>query len=137
MIENAVVVGLVLGFCVIMDLAILVLSKILPIYFPSAVKQSRWEAGNLPIERPKYTLPMQYFGFMFMFMAAEPILVVLLLLSAYPTTDFILLLLLALLLLVPAIWVGYKVALEMAAGGSKHSGSKHSGSKQKQFKNKS
>ena len=114
MLENAVVVGLVLLVCVLMDIVLLILSKIWPIYHPSEVKMSRWEAGNIPIRLPKYTLPMQYFGFMFMFMAAEPILVILLLFSAYPSVNFYLVLLLSLLLLLPAIYVGYKISLEMA-----------------------
>jgi len=63
---------------------------------------------------PKYTLPMQYFGYMFLFMAAEPIVVILLLFSAYPGLGFSVLLLLSLLLLIPALYVGYKIALEMA-----------------------
>ena len=118
MIENVVLIGLVLLVCVATDFALLIIIKILPMYYPSEVKMSRWEAGNLPIKYPKFTLPMQYFGFMFMFMAAEPIIVVLLLLSAYPSLDFIVLMLLVLLLLLPAIGVGYKVSLEIA--GLKH-----------------
>ncbi|RLG34862.1 NADH-quinone oxidoreductase subunit A [Methanosarcinales archaeon] len=111
MIENAAVVGLLLAVCVLMDSVLLILSKIWPRYHPTEVKMSRWESGNLPIRNPKYTLPMQYFGFMFMFMAAEPILVILLLLSAYPTVHlYPVLLLLSLLLLLPAIYVGYKVS---------------------------
>lgn len=113
MIENAVVIGLLLAVCILMDIVLLILSKIWPIYHPTEVKLSRWESGNIPIRLPKYTLSMQYFGFMFMFMAAEPILVILLLLSAYPTSSFYLVLLLSLLLLLPAIYVGYKVSIEM------------------------
>jgi NADH-quinone oxidoreductase subunit A len=114
MIENALIISFVLLVCIILDIALILLSAILPRYHPSDVKQSRWEAGNLPIKYPKYTLPMQYLGFMFMFMAAEPILVILLLLAAYPAVNYYIVLLLALLLLLPAIYVGYKVSLEMA-----------------------
>ncbi|MCK4476405.1 MAG: hypothetical protein KAU16_06730 [Methanophagales archaeon] len=115
MIGNAVAVGVLLLACILMDMAILILIKIWPIYHPSEVKLSRWEAGNIPIRLPKYTLPMQYFGFMFMFMAVEPILVILLVFSAYPTPNFYLVLLLSLLFLLPAIYVGYKISLEMAS----------------------
>ncbi len=116
MIENALVVVLLFVVCIVMDIALLILSKILPMYYPSEVKQSRWESGNLPIKNQKFVLPMQYFGYMFMFMAAEPILVVLFLFSAYPRApNFIIMLLLSLLLLVPAVYVGYKVSVEMAS----------------------
>ena len=116
MIENALVVVVLFVVCIVMDIALLILSKILPMYYPSEVKQSRWESGNLPIKNQKFVLPMQYFGYMFMFMAAEPILVVLFLFSAYPRApNFIIMLLLSLLLLVPAVYVGYKVSVEMAS----------------------
>lgn len=114
MIENALIIGFVLLVCIVMDIALLWLSAILPRYYPSDVKQSRWEAGNLPIKYPKYTLPLQYLGFMFMFMAAEPIIVILLLFAAYPAVNYYIVLLLALLLLLPAIYVGYKMSVEMA-----------------------
>jgi len=115
MIENALVVGLLFAVCIVMDIALLIISKILPMYYPSEVKQSRWESGNLPLKNQKFVLPMQYFGYMFMFMAAEPILVVLFLFSAYPRApNFIIMLLLSLLLLVPAVYVGYQVSNEMA-----------------------
>jgi len=114
MMENAIIIGLVLFVCVLVDVIMLILSKIWPVYHLSEVKTSRWEAGNIPIRLPKYTLPMQYFGFMFMFMAVEPILVTFLLFSAYPSVNFYLILLLSLLLLLPAIYVGYKISLEMA-----------------------
>jgi NADH-quinone oxidoreductase subunit A len=114
MMENAIIIGFVLLVCVLMDVIILILSKIWPVYHPSEVKTSRWEAGNIPIRHPKYTLPMQYFGFMFMFMAVEPILVILFIFSAYPSVNFYLILLLSLLLLLPALYVGYKISIEMA-----------------------
>nr|QNO53348.1 hypothetical protein KFLEFLPM_00001 [Methanosarcinales archaeon ANME-1 ERB6] len=112
MIGNVVVVGLVLVICILLDIVFFTLTKIWPRYYPSEVKQSRWESGNMPIRLPKYTLPMPYFGFMFMFMAAEPILVIILLFSAYPTVYFYAVLLLSLLLLLPTIYVGYKVSVE-------------------------
>ncbi len=114
MMENALIIGLVIFVCVLVDIIMLILSKILPVYHLSEVKTSRWEAGNIPIRHPKYTLPMQYFGFMFMFMAVEPILVMLLVFSAYPSVNFYLVLLLSLLLLLPALYVGYKISIEMA-----------------------
>jgi NADH:ubiquinone oxidoreductase subunit 3 (subunit A) len=67
---------------------------------------------------PKYTLPMQYSGYMFLFMAVEPIIVLLLLYSAHPSLSFTMLLLLSLLLLIPALYVGYKITLEIAESQS-------------------
>ncbi len=120
MIENVVLIGVVLAVCVLTDVSLLLLIKILPVYYPSDLKESRWESGNLPIQHPKFTLPMQYFGFMFMFMAAEPVIVLLLLLSAYPSLEFIAVMLVVLLLLLPTIYVGYKAALEVADIGIRH-----------------
>lgn len=114
MMEIALIIGLVLLVCILMDVMLLILSKIFPRYHLTAVKTSRWEAGNVPTWYPKYTLPMQYMGFMFMFMAAEPILVIILLFSAYPAVSFYVILLLSLLLILPAIYVGYKITIEIA-----------------------
>jgi NADH:ubiquinone oxidoreductase subunit 3 (subunit A) len=99
-------------------LILLLLVKVLPRYNLTEIKTMRWEAGNPPMKFPKYTLHMQYFGYLFLFMAAEPIIVVLLLFSAHPSVSFTLLLLLSLLLLLPALYVGYKMALEMAEARS-------------------
>jgi len=115
MIENVLLIGVLILICVLTDGILLLLVKILPRYDPTEVKMWRWEAGNPPMKFPKYTLPMQYFGYMFLFMAVEPIIVILLLFSAHPgLIGFRVLLLLSLLLLLPAIYVGYKIALEMA-----------------------
>ena len=114
MIENVLIIGVLILICVLTDGILLLLVKILPRYDPTEVKMMRWEAGNPPMKFQKYTLPMQYFGYMFLFMAAEPIVVILLLFSAYHGLSFLVLLLLSLLLLLPAIYVGYKIALETA-----------------------
>lgn len=114
MIENVLIIGVLILICVLTDGVLLLLVKILPRYDPTEVKMWRWEAGNPPMKFPKYTLPMQYFGYMFLFMAVEPIIVILLLFSAYPGLGFLVLLLLSFLLLLPALYVGYKIALEMA-----------------------
>lgn len=112
MIENNVlVVGVLIFICLLVDGVLLILIKILPRYSPTEVKMSRWEAGNIPIKFPKYTLPMQYFGFMFMFMAVEPIIVLLLIFSAFPTVNFLILLLFSFLFLLPAIYAGYRMMI--------------------------
>ena len=118
MIENALIIGVLIVVCVLVDGVLLLLVKILPRYNLTEIKTMRWEAGNPPMKFPKYTLPMQYFGYMFLFMAAEPIIVILLLFSAYPSGSFPILLLLSLLLLLPAVYVGYKITLEMAEARS-------------------
>jgi len=114
MLENALIIGVLVLICVLVDVVLLLLVQVLPKYNLTEIKTMRWEAGNPPMKFPKYTLPMQYFGFMFLFMAVEPIVVILLLFSAYPSASFMILLLLSLLLLLPALYVGYTITLEMA-----------------------
>lgn len=112
MIENAFVIGLILVVCVLTDVMILALSKILPRYNLTDLKRSRWEAGNLPVPNPKSALPIQYLGFMFIFMAVEPILVTLFIFAAYPGLNFYIILIVSLLIVLPAIYVGVKVTKE-------------------------
>jgi len=114
MLENALIIGVLVLICVLVDVILLLLVRVLPRYNLTEIKTMRWEAGNPPMKFPKYTLPMQYFGFMFLFMAVEPIVVILLLFSAYPSASFMILLLLSLLLLLPALYVGYTITLEIA-----------------------
>jgi len=114
MLENVLIIAVLVIVCVTVDGVLLLLVKILPRYNLTEIKTMRWEAGNPAMKFPKYTLPMQYFGYMFLFMAAEPIIVLLLLFSAHPSLSFTMLLLLSLLLLLPALYVGYKISLEMA-----------------------
>ena len=90
------------------------LAKVLPKYNPTLVKMQRFEAGNPPLAAPKYVLPMQYAGFLIMFMAVEPVLVLLLLFSAYPTIDAIALILISIVLLIPVVYVSYQYALDIA-----------------------
>jgi NADH:ubiquinone oxidoreductase subunit 3 (subunit A) len=110
MIEAILLIVVIVLICVVTDGLLLVLVKLLPRYDLTEIKTMRWEAGNPPMKNPKYALPMQYFGYMFLFMAAEPIVVILFLLAACPGFNFMVLLLLSLLLLLPAIFVGYKIA---------------------------
>ena len=117
MIENVLIIAVLVVICVLVDGVLLLLVKVLPRYNLTEIKTMRWEAGNPPMKFQKFTLPMQYFGYMFLFMAVEPILVLLLLFSAHPSTSFTVLLLVSLLLLLPALYVGYKMALEMAEAG--------------------
>jgi NADH-quinone oxidoreductase subunit A len=115
-IDNIIIIGAVIVISLLIDGAILILSKILPRYRITEVKESRFEAGNIPIRNPKYKIPMQYFGYMYMFMAIEPVLVLLLLFSVYPSLNFYILLLLTAVLFIPAVFFGYKLTLSMAYG---------------------
>jgi len=119
MIEVILLIGLVVLICVLVDGILLLLVKILPRYDLTEIKTMRWEAGNPAMKNPKYALPMQYFGYMFLFMAAEPIVVILFLFAACPGFNFLVLLLLSLLLLLPAIYAGYRIAGEMSKSKSK------------------
>jgi NADH-quinone oxidoreductase subunit A len=115
-IDNIIVIGAVIVISLVMDGAILILTKILPKYNITEIKESRFEAGNLPIRNPKHRIPMQYFGYMYMFMAIEPVLVLLLLFAAYPSLDFYMLLGISAILFIPAVFFGYKLTLSMAYG---------------------
>ncbi len=114
MIESALVIAVIVAVALITDLAILILIKILPKYRPTEVKLQRFEAGNIPIGIPKWTLPMQYLGFVIIFMCFEPVIVLLLLISALPLLESYLLTLIAFILLLPALYVGFNHSLEIA-----------------------
>ncbi|MCS7144592.1 MAG: NADH-quinone oxidoreductase subunit A [Archaeoglobaceae archaeon] len=114
MIENILVLILIVAIALITDLAILILVKILPKYRLTEVKIQRFEAGNIPIGHPKWVLPMQYLGFVVMFLALEPVFVLILLLSAMPSDDVYAFTIIALALLLPALYAGYNYSLEVA-----------------------
>ena len=114
MLGEALVIALLILICLIVDGVMLIVIKILPRYKPTDVKMARWEAGNVPMPDQKYVLPMQYFGFMFLFMAVEPVAVLYLLFTACEMLDFVIFLLLSLAIVLPAVFVGYKLAVEIA-----------------------
>ncbi|MDI9610167.1 MAG: NADH-quinone oxidoreductase subunit A [Archaeoglobaceae archaeon] len=114
MIENVLVILLIVAVALITDVAVLILVKVLPKYRLTEVKIQRFEAGNIPIGHPKWVLPMQYFGFVVMFLALEPIFVLILLLSAVASLDVYAFTIIALALLLPALFVGYNYSLEVA-----------------------
>jgi NADH-quinone oxidoreductase subunit A len=115
--DNIIIIGAVIVISLVIDGAILILSKILPKYSPSEIKESRYEAGNIPIRKQKQKLPMQYFGYMYMFMALEPVLVLILILSVYPSLSFYTLFALTAILFTPAIYFGYRMTLSMTYRG--------------------
>jgi NADH-quinone oxidoreductase subunit A len=114
-IQNVLVVTILIAICLLADAAIVLITKILPRRIPTYVKTQRFEAGNPPVGVPKYLLPMQYIGFLFIFLVCEPILVLFLLLASDPGAS--LLLVLGFLLLLPALYVSYRYASEISMGG--------------------
>ena len=112
--EVVLVVILLIALCLIIDGILVLLIKVIPMKKPTPLKYERYESGNLPVTPPKYTLPMQYLGYMFMFMACEPILVLLLVLMVNLSTITMLLTSLIFLVLVPPLYVSYKYSLELA-----------------------
>ena len=114
LVENALIVLIVIGVAILTDIVIVLLAKIFPKYRPTEVKLQRFEAGNPPVGTPKWVLPMQYIGFMLMFMVAEPIVVLLLLLAATPTLDVMALTTIAFTLLLPSLYVAYNYSLHIA-----------------------
>jgi len=113
--DNIVLVAIVIGLCVLIDVAIVLLAKIVTPNRPNPVKTQRFESGNPPLGAPKYTMPMQYVGFMMMFLGCEPVVVLLFILS--PLKQAIPLLLLAFLMLIPGVYYSYRFAYETAYGG--------------------
>ncbi len=114
MIENFMVLVLIVAVAIVTDLAVLILIKILPRYRITAVKVQRFEAGNIPVGHPKWVFPVQYFGFVVLFLALEPVFVLILLLSAVTSADVYAFTLIALILLLPALYVGYRYSLDIA-----------------------
>lgn len=114
MIENLLVLLLIVAVALITDLAVLILIKILPKYRMTPVKIQRFEAGNIPIGHPKWVLPMQYLGFVVIFLALEPVFVLILLLSTVPTADVYAFTLFALALLIPALYAGFSYSMDVA-----------------------
>ncbi|MCS7121108.1 MAG: NADH-quinone oxidoreductase subunit A [Archaeoglobaceae archaeon] len=114
MVESILIVLIIIAVTLIIDLVIVVLAKILPKYKPTPVKLSRFEAGNVPVGFQKWKLPMQYIGFMVLFMTLEPVAVLLLLFAALPTIDVYAITLIALVMFLPVVYVGYDYSLEIA-----------------------
>lgn len=76
---------------------------------PTAVKVSRYEAGNIPLGRARGRLSMQYFGYLLIFVTFEPIVVMLLTLVAAKLPLHVTLL----LLLAPALYlVGLQAVID-------------------------
>ncbi len=83
------IVGILIAVGFLMDVAILILAKLLPMKSESEFKDLRYESGNVPVERPKFVLPFQYVPFMLMFLSLEPIVVLTLMVSQFSPIVFI------------------------------------------------
>lgn len=110
----AVVALLLVG--IVTDVAIILVARYLAVRRPSAVKSLRYEAGNPPVGSPKYVLPMQYVGFLVMFLGVEPIVALLLVLTAGGLVPVLIALILPTL---PGIYVAYKLSLRLAYPSSR------------------
>ncbi len=111
--SNIVIVAIVIGLCIFIDAVIVILAKVLtPSRESSVVKTERFESGNLPYLSPKYTLPMQYTGYLLLFLGIEPIVVLLFIFSSLRVA--IPLIAVSFVMLIPAIYIGYKMACESA-----------------------
>nr|KJR72708.1 MAG: NADH-ubiquinone oxidoreductase [Vulcanisaeta sp. AZ3] len=98
------------------DAAIIYVTRRLAARNPNPVKLQRYEAGNPPVGEARYLFPIQYVGYLLLFLGVEPIIVILLILSsaAIITVPITVMLLLLIVILIPNIYVGYKYALKLA-----------------------
>ncbi|WP_456369024.1 NADH-quinone oxidoreductase subunit A [Geoglobus sp.] len=112
--EEAIVVGFVIILSVVTDVLIYGLSRILPKRNPTDLKYLRWESGNVSVGLPKYVLPMQYYGFVVLFMAFEPVVVLLLLFAAFPGVDYLKLLAISMIALLPGLYFAYRISSDAA-----------------------
>jgi len=94
--------------------ALLFIAKFMPKQKPTELKYMRWEAGNIPLATPKYVLPMQYYGYLILFMALEPVAVILLLMATFPSLSVLQLFVLTMVAVAPAIYYTFNYAFELA-----------------------
>jgi len=105
-----------LVIALITDAAIIYVTRRLAAKNPNVVKLQRYEAGNPPVGEARYVFPIQYVGFLLVFLGMEPVIVILLILSSAAVVGMpIVIMILAILLIaLPSVYVGYKYALKMA-----------------------
>jgi NADH:ubiquinone oxidoreductase subunit 3 (chain A) len=105
-----------LVIALITDAAIIYVTRRLAAKNPNAVKLQRYEAGNPPVGEARYIFPIQYVGFLLVFLGMEPVIVILLILSSAAVVGMpiVIMILVILLIALPSIYVGYKYALKMA-----------------------
>jgi NADH:ubiquinone oxidoreductase subunit 3 (chain A) len=110
------IVIVLLVIALITDAAIIYVTRRLAAKNPNAVKLQRYEAGNPPVGEARYIFPIQYVGFLLVFLGMEPVIVILLILSSAAVVGMpiVIMILVILLIALPSIYVGYKYALKMA-----------------------
>ena len=114
--DTLAIVIVLLVLAVITDAAIMYITRKLAARNPNVVKLQRYEAGNPPVGEARYVFPIQYVGFLLVFLGMEPVIVILLILSSAAVVGMpIVIMILAILLIaLPSVYVGYKYALKMA-----------------------
>jgi NADH:ubiquinone oxidoreductase subunit 3 (chain A) len=110
------IVIVLLVIALITDAAIIYVTRRLAAKNPNAVKLQRYEAGNPPVGEARYIFPIQYVGFLLVFLGMEPVIVILLILSSAAVVGMpiVIMILVILLIALPSVYVGYKYALKMA-----------------------
>jgi NADH-quinone oxidoreductase subunit A len=110
------IVIVLLVIALITDAAIIYVTRRLAAKNPNAVKLQRYEAGNPPVGEARYIFPIQYVGFLLVFLGMEPIIVILLILSSAAVVGMpiVTMILVILLIALPSVYVGYKYALKIA-----------------------
>ncbi|MDT7863893.1 MAG: NADH-quinone oxidoreductase subunit A [Vulcanisaeta sp.] len=110
------IVIVLLVIALITDAAIIYVTRRLAAKNPNAVKLQRYEAGNPPVGEARYVFPIQYVGFLLVFLGMEPVIVILLILSSAAVVGMpiVIMILVILLIALPSVYVGYKYALKMA-----------------------
>jgi len=111
---SIVAVVFLLAIGLLTDGVVLLLRRIFGNKRESPVKTMRFEAGNIPIGEAKSMLPMQYIGFLIMFLSVEPIIGLFLTLSFYPSLPLIYLLIITFITMLPAIYVAYRDSIAVA-----------------------
>jgi len=110
------IVIVLLVIALITDAAIIYVTRRLAAKNPNAVKLQRYEAGNPPVGEARYVFPIQYVGFLLVFLGMEPVIVILLILSSAAVVGMpiVIMILVILLIALPSVYVGYKYALKIA-----------------------
>lgn len=101
----------------VVDGLVLLVRRIIKVEETSRVRFLRFEAGNIPVGPVKSTLPMQYIGYLLLFLSVEPIVALLLTLSISFTgfnLGYILLLIVFIATYTPTIYVAYRDIVYMA-----------------------
>ncbi len=101
----------------VVDGLVLLIRRIIKVRLTNPVKVMRFEAGNVPIGPVRSILPMQYVGFLLMFLSVEPVTALLLSLSIGFTgfsLGYVLLFIAFLVTYSPLIYVAYSDIKYMA-----------------------